>query len=80
MKEFNKEDLKITTINKMHKEPKKLLNGLFQIGFDVTESKDHCCLIVTQFRGKSEIMVINEFFDEEADELLKKLIGYEEEK
>lgn len=75
MKEFNKEDLKITTINKMAKEPKELLNGLFQIGFDVSENKDHCCLLVAQFRGTSEVMIINEFFDEEANELLKKLLG-----
>lgn len=77
MKELNKENLKLITINKMMKEPKKLLNGLFSIGFDVSNDKDHCCLIVAQPRGETEIMIINEFYDEEANELLKKLLGGE---
>lgn len=80
MKTFDEEELKLITINKMMKEPKKLLNGLFQIGFDTSKDKDHCCLLVSQIRGKSEIMIINEFFDEEAKEIWNKLIGYKEEK
>jgi hypothetical protein len=75
MKEFDKYDLKMITINKMMKEPKKLLNGLFSIGFDFSKGKDHCCLIVAQPRGNSEVMIINEFYDEEADEMFKKLVG-----
>ena len=74
MKEFNKEDLKMITINKMMEEPKKLLNGLLTIGFDVSKNKDHCCLIVAKPRGNNEIMIINEFYDEEANEMLHKLL------
>ena len=69
-----KEDLKNKTIEKMMKEPKELLNGILTIGFDVSKNKDHCCLIVAQPRGTTEIMIINEFYDEEANDLLKKLI------
>ena len=75
MKEFDKYDLKMTTINKMMEEPKKLLNGLFSIGYDVSNGKDHCCLIVAQPRGNSEVMIINEFYDEEAAEMFEKLVG-----
>ena len=75
MKEFDKEHLKNITINKMMKEPKKLLNGLFQIGFDTSNDKDHCCLIVAQLRGNSELIIINEFYDEEAAEMFEKLVG-----
>lgn len=71
---MNKEDLKNKTIKKMMKEPKQLLNGIFTIGFDVSNNKDHCCLIVAQPRGTTEIMIINEFYDDEANDLLKKLI------
>lgn len=78
MKEFDKKNLKKITTNKMMDEPKKLLNGLFQIGFDVSKDKDHCCLLVAKFRGKSETMIINEFYDEEANELFRKLMGYKE--
>lgn len=68
-----KKELKNKTINKMMYDPKKLVNGLLTIGYDFT--KENCCLIVAQPRGNSEIMIINEFFDEEANELFKKLIG-----
>ena len=71
---MNKENLKNKTIEKLMKEPKQLLNGILTIGFDVSENKDHCCLIVAQPRGTKEIMIINEFYDDEANELLKKLI------
>lgn len=74
MKEFDKYDFKMATLHKMTEEPKKLINGLFTIGFDISKDKDHCCLIVAQPRGKNETMIINEFYDEEADELLKKLL------
>ena len=74
MTEFYKEHLKNITINKMMEEPKKLLNGLFSIGYDVSNGKDHCCLIVAQPRGNT-LLVINEFYDEEANEIFKKLIG-----
>lgn len=77
MKEFDKELFKTQTINKMQLEPKKLTNGILTIGFDISKDKDHCCLIVAQPRGKSEVMIINEFYDEEANELLKKLLGGE---
>lgn len=74
MKKFDKYDLKMTTINKMMENPKKLINGLFTIGFDISKDKDHCCLIVAKPRGNNETMIINEFYDEEADEILKKLL------
>lgn len=72
MKDIDKYDLKVTTISKMMKNPKKLVNGALTIGYDFT--KEHCCLIVAQLRGNSEVMIINEFYDEEADELFKKLV------
>lgn len=68
------EELKNKTINKMMTNPRGLLNGILTIGFDVSEEKDHCCLIVAKLRGTKEIMIINEFFDEEANDLLKKLL------
>lgn len=69
------EELKISTINKMMKEPNKLINGLITIGFDVSKDKDHCCLIVGKLRGKSEIMVIKELYDDEANDLFEKIIN-----
>ena len=74
---MNEEYLKKATINKMMSNPKKLVNGALTIGYDISKEKDHCCLIVAQLRGKSEVMIINEFYDEEADELFKKLVGGE---
>lgn len=73
--ETYKYDLKMSTINKMMDDPKKLVNGTLTIGYDFSEEKDHCCLIVAQLRGNSEVMIINEFYDKEADELFKKLVG-----
>ena len=72
---MTREELKPKIITKIMINPKKLVNGALTIGYDFT--KEHCCLIVTQLRGNSEIMIINEFFDEEANELFKKLIGGE---
>ena len=69
---MNKEELKAKTITKMMNNPKKLVNGILTIGYDFT--KEHCCLIVAQPRGNSEIMIINEFYDEEANEMFKKLV------
>lgn len=69
------EQLKISTINKMMKEPSKLINGLITIGFDISENKDHCCLVVGKMRGKSEIMIIKELFDDEANDLYKKILN-----
>lgn len=70
---MTREELKNKTITKIMINPKKLVNGAITIGYDFT--KEHCCLIVIQVRGNSEIMIINEFYDEEANELFKKLIG-----
>lgn len=50
-----------------------MINGLITIGYDFT--KVHCCLIVAKPRGKDELMIINEFYDDEANELFIKLIG-----
>ena len=72
---MNKEKLKNNIITKIMREPKKLINGLITIGYDISNEKDHCCLIVAKPRGNSEIMIINEFYDEEANELFKKLMG-----
>lgn len=72
---MNKEELKNKTITKIMDNPKKLVNGSLTIGYDFSKEKDHCCLIVAQLRGNSEVMIINEFYDEEADELFKKLVG-----
>lgn len=74
MKDIDKYDLRMTTINKMMENPKKLVNGALTIGYDFSKEKDHCCLIVAQLRGNSEVMIINEFYDEEANELFKKLV------
>ncbi len=74
MKDIDKYDLRMTTINKMMENPKKLVNGVLTIGYDFSKEKDHCCLIVAQLRGNSEVMIINEFYDEEANELFKKLV------
>lgn len=74
MKDMDKYDLKMTTINKLMENPKKLVNGALTIGYDFSKEKDHCCLIVAQLRGNSEVMIINEFYDEEANELFKKLV------
>lgn len=75
IEKFDKYNLKMNTINKMIEEPKKLLNGILNIGFDVSKSKDHCCLIVAQPRGSSETMIINEFYDEKANQIFKMLVG-----
>lgn len=77
MKDMDKYDLKMTTISKMSENPKKLVNGALTIGYDFSKEKDHCCLIVAQLRGNSEVMIINEFYDEEANSLFKKLVGVE---
>lgn len=69
------EELKDKTIDKLMSNPKKLVNGSLTIGYDISKKGDHCCLVVTQYRGKNEIMVINEFYDEEADRILKLLLG-----
>lgn len=74
---MTREELKDKTITKIRNNPKKLVNGALTIGYDFSKEKDHCCLIVTQLRGNSEMMIINEFYDEEADEFFKKLIGVE---
>lgn len=72
---MTKEEIKNKTITKIMDNPKKLVNGALTIGYDFSKEKDHCCLIVAQLRGNSEVMIINEFYDEEADELFKKLVG-----
>lgn len=69
------EKLKISTINKMMKEPNKLTNGLITIGFDIAKDKDHCCLIVGKMRGNSEIMVIKELYDDDANDLYKQIMN-----
>lgn len=69
------EELKKSTIKKMMKEPKKLTNGLITIGFDISKDKDHCCLVVGQLRGKSEIMIIKELYDDDANNLYKQIIS-----
>lgn len=71
----NLEKLKITTIQKLMDNPDKLLNKPLMIGFDVSETKDHCSLIVGIKRGETEFMVVNEFYDDEADKIYKMLIG-----
>ncbi len=70
-----KEKLRTSTIEKMMKEPNKLTNGLITIGFDISKNKDHCCLIVGKFRGKSEIMVIKELYDDDATDLYKMIMN-----
>lgn len=74
MKDMDKYDLKMTTIDKIMNNPKMLVNGALTIGYDFSKGKDHCCLIVAQLRGNSEVLIINEFYDEEANELFKKLV------
>lgn len=69
-----KEKLALKTLNKMCDNPDKLLNGLITIGFDVSEDDSHCCLVVAKFTKKS-LIIIKEYFDEEAYELFKKIIG-----
>ena len=69
-----KEKLRTSTIEKMMKEPNKLTNGLITIGFDISKNKDHCCLIVGKLRGKTEIMVIKELYDDDANDFFKMII------
>ncbi len=71
---MNREELKNKIITKLISNPKELVNGALTIGFDITKEQDHCCLIVAQYRGKNEIMIINEFYDEEANKILKLLM------
>lgn len=74
---MTREELRDKTITKIMNNPKKLVNGALTIGYDFSKEKDHCCLIVAQLRGNSEMMIINELYDEEADDLYKKLMGGE---
>ncbi len=69
-----KEKLALKTLTKMCDEPDKLLNGLITIGFDVSEDDSHYCLVVGKFTNKS-LIVIKEYFDEEADYLFRKIMG-----
>lgn len=69
------ERLKLITIGKLMDDPDKLLNKQLIIGFDVSETKDHCSLIVGIKRGEKEFMVVNEFYDDEADKIYKMLMG-----
>ena len=68
------EKLRTSTIEKMMKEPNKLTSGLITIGFDISKDKNHCCLIIGKLRGKSEIMVIKELYDDEANDFFKQII------
>ncbi len=70
-----KEKLRTSTIEKMMKESNKLTNGLITIGFDISKDKDHCCLIVGKLRGKFEIMVIKELYDDDANDLYKMIMN-----
>ena len=80
MKDLIEKELKDNTIHKMMKEPGKLLNGIFNIGFDVSKNEDHCCLVVGKCIGLDQLMIISEFYDEEASELFNKLMGLKDEK
>lgn len=73
------EQFKRETIRKMLSDPNKLTNGLINIGFDISKDKDHCSLIVAKYRGNHEVMIINEFYDEEAAHILELLLGKNEE-
>ena len=75
MKEFNKEGFKIETIRRTYEEPSKLINGVITIGYDVSKEKDHCCLLVMKKAPLNSVMVLNEFYDEEAAEILTKLLS-----
>lgn len=48
------------------------------VGYDESRKKDHTCLLVAR-RSKNELMIINEFFDGEAEEIYNKLIKEQEE-
>jgi len=71
----NLEKLKITIIQKLMSNQNKLLNKPLIIGYDLSEKKDHSSLIVGMKRGKEEFMIINEFYDDEADKIYKMLMG-----
>lgn len=43
------------------------------IGYDQAKGLDHTCLLVLR-KHRDELTVINEFFDEEAEEIYNKLI------
>lgn len=43
------------------------------IGYDQAKGKDYTCLLVLR-KHRDELTVINEFFDEEAEEIYNKLI------
>lgn len=49
-------------------------DGLY-IGYDKSNDKDHTSLMIGRMIGRGTYMLINEFFDEEAEEIYNKLIG-----
>lgn len=48
------------------------------VGYDESRKKDRACLLVAR-KSKNELMIINEFFDGEAEEIYNKLIKKQEE-
>lgn len=46
------------------------------IGYDNSNGKDHTCLVVGRKSGRG-IIITNEFFDEEAEEIYNKLTNKE---
>lgn len=49
------------------------------IGYDMSENKDHTTLIVARpIQNTRGMLILNEFIDEEAKEIHKKLIGKED--
>lgn len=48
------------------------------VGYDESRKKDHTCLLVAR-KSKNELMIINKFFDGEAEEIYNKLIKEQEE-
>lgn len=48
------------------------------IGYDVSENKDHTSLIIARpMQNTRGMLILNEFIDQEAEKIYKKLIGKE---
>lgn len=49
-------------------------SGYFKIGYDFTDGKDKSCLVVIEKHGRGYLL-INTFYDKEAEVLYKTLKG-----
>lgn len=62
-----------------HKISKIVLEDKLIVGYDLSDDKDHTCLIVCR-QMKNGYLLLNNYYDEEANELYKKLTERSENK